>query len=107
VFDIAFIIGSHALKAADGYRFFFLSQAASATGRLAGSVAGTAQDAGEHIRFPVDHVGVGITLGSDKPDVFGYGSMRRAGILTVYDLMEVFGILGVGRFQGKSRIRLL
>src|SRR5262249_54224832 len=87
------VIGGDTLEAADGDRFrlrlvFFLD-AAAAAGGLARAVAGAAEDAREHVRFPVDHVGIGVAAGGDQADVFGNGRMRRAGPLAIHYFVEV------------------
>ena len=95
--DVALVVGGDALEAADGHRLFL--DPAAAAGRLARAVAGAAQDAREDVGLPVDHVGVGVAPGGDQADVFGNRRMRRAGPLAIDDLVEVVGILDVGRLQ--------
>ncbi len=50
------MIGGNALQTTDCYRAIF--DAAAAAGRLTGSVADTAQDAREYIRFTILYIGV-------------------------------------------------
>jgi len=76
----------------------FLDTAAAAGG-FAGAIAGAAENAGEHIRFPVDHVGIVVTACRDQADVFGDGSVGRAGPLTIDNFMEVIGVRNISRLQ--------
>ena len=100
-------IGGDALEAADRDRLLLavhqglvLDPAASA-GRLAGAVAGAAEDSREDVGLPVDHVGVGISPVGDQPDVLGDRGVGGAGPLAVDDLVEVIRILDIGRLQQK------
>src|SRR5688500_11934434 len=54
-FDITLVVCSDPLKAANRHRFLLVDPSAPA-GRFAGAVAGAAEDAGKHVRIPVDHV---------------------------------------------------
>ena len=62
-------------------------------------VAGTAEDSGKHVGFPVDHVGVAVAARCDQPDVFRNRSMSRTGPLAIHDLVEVVRRRNVGRFH--------
>jgi hypothetical protein len=93
--DIILEVGGDALEPADRDRFF-LDTAAPAR-RLARAVAGATEHAREYIRFPVDHVGVAVPAGGDQTDVFGHRRVRRAGPLTIHDLVEVVRDRNVGR----------
>src|SRR6185295_1844472 len=77
--DVVLEIGGDAFEAADRDGIFF--NAAASAGGLAGTVAGAAEDAGEHVRAPIDHVGVAVATRGDQPDVFRDWRMRRAGPL--------------------------
>src|SRR5258706_14381606 len=97
------MIGGNTLEAADRDRFglglVVLLDPSAATGRFAGAVAGAAENAGEDVRLPVDHVGVAITPRSDHPDVFGNGGMGGTRPLTVHDLVEIVGCCDIGGLQ--------
>ena len=72
----------------------FLDAAAAARG-LAGTVAGAPEDAGEHVRLPVDHVGVAVAACGDQADVFGNRGMGRTRPLAIDDFVEVVGVLRI------------
>ena len=91
------VIGGDALQAADGDRLFF--DAAAAAGRLAGPVADAPEDAGEHVRVAVHHVGVGEAALRDQPDVFGHVGVGWARPLAIHDFVEVVGLRGVRRLH--------
>ncbi len=91
------IVRSHALEPADGHRLFL--HATAAAGGLAGPVAGATENAREDVGFPVDHVGIVVAALSDQPDVLRHRRVRRAGVLTIDDLVKEFGILDIGWFQ--------
>ena len=97
VADVVAQIGRDALQAADRDRL--VVDARAAAGRLARSVAGTAQDAGEHVGLPVEHVRVGVPSLRDQPDVLGNVGVRRAGPLAIDDLVEVARIIDVCRLH--------
>jgi len=107
--DVVLVVGGDALQPANRDRLGFLAvvllDAAAPARRLARAVAGATEDAREHVRFPVDHVGVAVAARGDQPDVFGNGSMGGARPLTIYDLMEVVGMLDVSRLQLVSLLR--
>jgi len=113
--DVVLVVGSDTLQAADGHRLrarsvlmrgrlaqldiAFLDAAAAAC-RLAWAIAGAAEDAGEYVRFPVDHVGIAVAARGDQADVFGDRGVGRAGPLTIDDFMEVIGVRA--RYQSVS-----
>src|SRR5947207_2575701 len=104
--DVVLVVRGHSLQAADRDRLglgivLFLDAAAAARG-LAGPVARAPEDAGKHVRFPVDHVGVGVTPCCDQPDVFGNGGVGGARPLAIDNFMEVVGVLDVCRLQRVS-----
>ena len=72
---------------------------AAPTGGLARAVANTPEHARKDVAHPVDHVSVAVATLSDQPDVFGYGSVGRAGPLAINDLVEIGRVLGVGGVQ--------
>jgi hypothetical protein len=102
------VVGGDALQAADrdGLRRFrrFLNTSAAAGG-LAWTIAGAPEDTGKHVRMPIDHVGVAVTLSGDQSDVFGDGRMGRARPLTIDDLVEIIGVLDVGWFHPRALAR--
>ena len=88
------MVRRHALQPADRHRLAV--DALAPAGRLARPVAGAAEDAGEHVRLAVHHVGVGEPPLRDQPDVFRNVGVGRAGPLAVDDAVEVVGIANVG-----------
>ena len=98
--DIILKIGANALEAADGHGFIF--DASAATGRFAGAVTGSAENAWKNIRFPVDHVGIRIAAGGDQADIFRHGSVRGAGKLAIDNFMEIFRVAHICRFHAFS-----
>ena len=93
--DLALVVGGDALEAADGDRL--LLDAAAPAGGLARAIADAAQDAGEDVALPVQHVGRRIAPLGDQPDVLGNGGMARTCPLAVDDLVEVVRIGNIGR----------
>ena len=91
--DVAAQIGRDALQAADGDGLAI--HAAAAAGGLARTVAGAAENRGEHVRFPVDHVGVGVPALRDQADVFGNVGVGRTGPLAIHDFVEVVRVVDV------------
>src|SRR6185312_10064697 len=85
--DVVLVIGGDALEAADRHRLVLDADAPA--GRLARPVARAAEHAGEHVRFPIDHVGVFVTPLRDQADVFGDRRVRGARPLAVDHFMEV------------------
>src|SRR5262249_33562984 len=61
--DVVLEVGGDALEPADRDRL--LLDPSAPTGRLTGTVAGAPEDAGEHVRLPIDHVGVAVATGRD------------------------------------------
>ncbi len=97
VADVVLEVGGDALQSADRDRLFL--DAAAAAGGLARAIAGAAEHAGKHVRIPIDHVGVAVAARRDQTDVFGNRRVRRAGPLTIHDLVEVVRDRNVGRFH--------
>ena len=95
--DIALVVGRDALQPADRDRL--LLDPAAAAGRLARAVAGTAENAGKDVRFPVDRPGLAEAAGGDQPDILRHRRVRRAGPLAIDNLMKIVGITDVGRLQ--------
>jgi hypothetical protein len=100
VLYIVFIVRGDSFKAANCYRLFVDTSAAAC--RLAWAVASAPENARKDIRIPIDHVCLGIFSLGDQPDVLGHGCVRRTGVLTVYDLVEILRIFDVCRFQIRS-----
>ena len=109
VADVFLEVRRDALQAADGdgfrlglrvgdFRRAFLDAAAPARG-FAWAIAGPAEDAGEHIRLPVDEIRVAVMARCDQPDVFGDGSVGRAGPLAIDNFVEIVGVRDIRRLQ--------
>src|SRR5690606_28890940 len=99
--DVVLEIGRDPLEPAYRHRLgapagdFRVLDPGAPTGRLAGPVAGPAEDAGENIGSPVDHVRIGETPLRDQADVFGYWGVCRTCPLTIDDLVEVSWIANI------------
>src|SRR5258708_23636657 len=85
--DVLLEIGRNALEAADCHRLLLDTTAPAC--RLTGPVAGATKYAGEHIRFPVDHIGVGVAPGRDQANVFRNWRVRRTSPLAIDHLVEI------------------
>ena len=66
--------------------------ASAAAGRLAGTVAGAPENAGENVRFAIEHVGVGVSALRDQADVFGDVGVGGTSPLAIHDFMVVVRI---------------
>jgi len=95
--DLSAQIRRHALEPTNSYRLGI--DALAPAGRFTGAVASTAQNPGEDIRLPVEHIGTGVFTLRDEPDIFRNICMRRARPLAVDNFMVVVWILNVGRFH--------
>jgi hypothetical protein len=95
--DVVLEIGRNPLETADRNRF--LLNAPAPAGRFARPVAGAPENPGEHVGFPIDHVGVAVATSGDQPDVFGNRRVCRTGPLAVYDLVEIVRSRDVGGFH--------
>ena len=95
--DVVLEVGCDPLEAADRDRF--LLHAPAPAGRFARPVACAPEDSGKHVGLPIDHVGVAVATSRDQTDIFGDGRVRRAGPLTIHDLVEVVRCRNVGRFH--------
>ena len=95
--DLVALIRRHAFQAANSNRFAV--DAFPPAGRLTRSVASTAENPGEYIRFPVEHVGVGVFALRDQPNIFGNIGMRRARPLAIDNFVVVVWIPNIGRFH--------
>ena len=58
--------------------------------------AAAAEDAREHIGFPIDHVGIVVTTRGDQPDVLGNRGVRGTGPLAVDDFVKVIRVADIG-----------
>ena len=76
-----------------------LFDAPTPAGWLTGAVTGAPENAWEYIGIPIDHVGVGVALLGDEPDVLRHGSVGRACPLTIHYLVKVVGVVNIGRFH--------
>src|SRR5271166_379166 len=95
--DIVLEVRRNALQAADRNRLLF--HADPPAGRLAWPVAGTPENSGKDIGFPIDHVGVAVAASGNQSDVFRDWGVSRTGPLTIHDLVEVVRCRNVGRFH--------
>jgi hypothetical protein len=103
--DVFLIVSGHPFEAAYGHRL--LVNTAAPAGGLTRPVTDAAQDAGEHIGVPVDHVGVTIAAGGDQTDVFGNGGVCRTGVLAIHDFVKIVGTTCIGRIQSSSSFQWL
>ena len=76
--------------------------ATTSAGGLAGSIAGPPENAREHIRFPIDHVGVVVAPGRNHADVLWYRGMGGTRPLAIYDLVKITRVTDIGRLQSAS-----
>ena len=103
--DVVLIVGGHALQAADCHRLLaaagqvLVLHPATAARRFARAVAGAAQNSGEDVRLPVEHIGVGKAAMRDHPDIFRHWRMGGTGPLAIHNFMEVVWIGYVSRLQ--------
>src|SRR6266436_880491 len=95
--DVVLEIGGDALEAADCHRLLLDTTAPAR--RLTGPVASATKHAGKHIRFPVDHIGVGVAPGCDQANVFRNWRVRRTSPLAINYLVEIVGRRNVGWFH--------
>lgn len=95
--DVVLEIRGDALEAADRDRIVL--DASATARRLAWTIARAPQDAGEHVRFPIDHVGVAVAALGDQTDVFGDGGMRWTGPLAIDHFVKVVGGRDISRFH--------
>ena len=98
--DFAPMVGGSSLQAADGDGLAVF-EAAAAAGRLAGAIACASQNRGEHIRFAIEHVGVGETPLRDQADIFGDIRVGRARPLAVDNFMVISWIVRIGAVQNE------
>jgi hypothetical protein len=87
------MICSHPFKTAYSHRG--LVGSASSTGRFTRTITDTTQYARENIAFPVLDISIGEIALGDFSDVFRYVCVRRAGPLTVYNLVIIIRIISV------------
>ena len=94
--DVVLVVRGDALQPADrdglGFLGVALFDAPAAACGLARAVAGAAEDAGEDVRLPVDHVGIAVAACGDQPDVFGNGGVGGTRPLAIDDFMEIVGL---------------
>ena len=95
--DLPFEVGGHPLEPANGYGLITLQPPAPAGG-LAGTIAGTPQDAGKTLDSR-SACSVGVAPLGNQTDISRHVRVRRAGPLAIDDLVVVTGILGIGRFH--------
>ena len=90
---ISAIVRGNALQAADRDRLAV--DAAAAAGRLARTIARAPENAREHVRFPVEHVGVRKPSLGDEADVLGDVRVGRTGPLAIHDTVVVIRMTDV------------
>ena len=95
--DLVAVIGRHALQAANRNGFAVHSLAAAC--RLTRAIAGAPENAGKHVRFAVEQIGVGVSALRDQANVFGNIRVGRARPLTIHDFVEVIRIANICRFH--------
>src|SRR5580658_10204353 len=95
--DVVLVVGGDAFQAANRHRLLLDPRAAA--GRLARPVAGPPEDPREDVRFPIDHIGVGVPARGDQPDILRHRGMGGAGPLAIDDFMKVFRRPNVGGLQ--------
>ncbi len=95
--DFAAMIGRDALQAADRDRLSI--QPAAAARRLARPIAGAPQNRREHVRFAIQHVGVGKTPLRDQADVFRNIGVRGTRPLAIDDFMVISRIFRIRAIQ--------
>src|ERR1700738_211076 len=95
--DITLEARRNALQAADRHRLLFYADPPA--GRLAWPVAGTPENSGKDIGFPIDHVSVAVSPSGNQSDVFRDWGVSRTGPLTIHDLVEVVRCRNIGRFH--------
>src|SRR5690606_3331808 len=99
--DVLLEVGGHALEPADRHRLgatpgdFRVLDATAPAGRFTGPVAGPAENAGENVGPPVDHVRIGVAPLRDQADVFGNWGVCRTCPLAIDDLVEVSWIANI------------
>jgi hypothetical protein len=98
--DVAPEVGGDALQSTDGY--WAPVDAVAPAGRLAGPVAGAAEDAGEHVGLAIEHVGVVEAALSDKTYITGDIRMGRTCPLAVHDLVVIVWVLLVRGLHAAS-----
>src|SRR5262249_27414582 len=85
------IVGGNALQTADrdrlGLLLVMVFDAAAPASGLAGAITGAAEDSGEDVGAPGDHVGVVIATRRDQPYVYRTPCMLRTVPLAIYDFI--------------------
>ena len=97
------LIGGDPFQAADGHRLVF--HATAATRRLAGTIADSPQNCREHIRFPVQHVGLGEFALRYQANIVRHIGVRGASPLAVDNFVEVLRLGGIGWLHSKTTRR--
>ena len=104
--DGLLVVGGIPLESADGDRFGLrpvaLLHTAAAASRLTGSVAGATQHAREHIRDPIDQIGLGVPPLANQSNVFRNGGVRRASPLAINDPVVIVWVANIGGIQDVS-----
>ncbi len=98
--DVITVIGGDPFQPADRHRLVFHTPAA--TRRLAGTIADSPQNCREHIRFPVQHIGLGKLALRDQANIVRHVGVRRASPLAVDNFVEVLRLGGIGWLHSKT-----
>src|ERR1035437_2757738 len=91
------MVGRDTLQPADGDGLAV--QTPAPAGRLAWTIASAPQNGREHVRFAIEHVGVGKTPLRDQADIFRNVRVGRARPLAVDNFMVISWIVRVGAVQ--------
>ncbi|GBF30345.1 hypothetical protein MnTg04_00286 [bacterium MnTg04] len=95
--DVVTQIGGDPFQATNGNRFFLDPDTTAS--RLARPVADSAQDAGKHIRLPIQHVGVVESTLGDQPDIARHIRVRRTRPLAIDHLVVIIRVFGIDRIH--------
>src|SRR5258706_12407579 len=102
--DVVFVVGRHALQAADRdglRRFASFFDAYAPTGRFARAVAWASQNARKHIGLPINHIGVAVASSGNQADIFGHRRMGGTRPLAIDDFGEIVRVRNTGGFHSR------
>lgn len=99
-FHVAFKICSNAFESANSNGFFL--HAPTPTCGLAWPVAGAPEHPWEYVGFPIDHVSLRVSLGSNEAYIFGHRGVRRACVLAIHHFVEVLRVFNIGWLHGNK-----
>src|SRR4030095_8254911 len=98
VADVVLVVGGDALQPADGDGFGLtlaiaaLLDPAAPARRFTRPIAGPSQNPGQDVGLPVDELRVRVASRGNEPNVFGNGSVGRAGPLAIDDFVKIVGL---------------